>query len=662
VHVPHQPSRHAKAARIGRFALPGALTVYLGFSGGGFFAGEPAKVAVLLAVLLVLRTTLAERPSEGFGRLLLVAGAALGLFAVWCLLSALWSDAPARAMIEFDRALMYWLALVLFASVASRADDVDWTVRGVAVGMWVVCGAGLISRTLPEVWPIEPNIVNERLSYPLTYWNAMGVIAALSIIFAVHLTCSEREPAPVRVIAAGVLPALLATLMFTFSRGGIAVGVIGVVAYLILARPRGAVGGLLAVVPTSVIAAIVALDADLLAMDDPTTRAAVDQGETVALTVGACMLVAVLVRAAALLVDRRLSRLSIGPAARRMGGGLAVTVAVGAVLVALVGFDGAGYLDRQLERFTEGTTSTETGAQRGRLTDPSNNGRLDHWEVALSAFEAEPVLGTGAGTYANEWLRQREIPMDVEDAHSLYLETLGELGLPGLLLLAAAILAILAAFASGLRSERRHVHAALLAAGLAWAAHAGIDWDWEMAAVTLWFFALGGACLARSPVREPQSPPRRIVRVAVSVALLALAVTPALIAASQSALNNSVAGLKAGDCDRAIDSALQSVSASSVRAEPYLVLSLCDSRLDAQELAVRTARRAIRLDPDNWRTHYTLALAQANAGTDPRPAMRTALALNPLGSIPREAGRRLLTTKDPQKWRRRARMTRLPIE
>src|SRR5918992_1500077 len=88
-------------------SLPGLLTLYLSFNGGGFFAGEPARVAVLLAVLLVLRVTLGERPQEGLSRSLFVAAASLGLFAAWCLTSVFWSSAPGRAIVEFDRALMY---------------------------------------------------------------------------------------------------------------------------------------------------------------------------------------------------------------------------------------------------------------------------------------------------------------------------------------------------------------------------------------------------------------------------------------------------------------------------------------------------------------------------------------------------------------------------
>ena len=44
-------------------------------------------------------------------------------FGRWTLASATWSDAPARALSEFDRTLLYGLVLVLTGSVAARVGD-----------------------------------------------------------------------------------------------------------------------------------------------------------------------------------------------------------------------------------------------------------------------------------------------------------------------------------------------------------------------------------------------------------------------------------------------------------------------------------------------------------------------------------------------------------
>src|SRR5207302_9775136 len=76
-----------------------------------------------------------------------------------------------------------------------------------------------------------------------------------------------------------------------------------------------------------------------------------------------------------------------------------------------------------------------------RLFSLSSNGRVDLWKAALSDWRAHPVVGSGAGTYQREWLARRTTAQQVVNAHSLYLETLAELGPLGLLLLLVALLA-----------------------------------------------------------------------------------------------------------------------------------------------------------------------------------------------------------------------------
>ena len=77
-----------------------------------------------------------------------------------------------------------------------------------------------------------------------------------------------------------------------------------------------------------------------------------------------------------------------------------------AVGIAWLALDLGDRLDRQYDGFVSGTTIPSSGDERLRLTDPGNNGRLDNWRVALDAFEKEPLLGTGAGTYGITWAQR----------------------------------------------------------------------------------------------------------------------------------------------------------------------------------------------------------------------------------------------------------------
>jgi O-antigen ligase len=141
--------------------------------------------------------------------------------------------------------------------------------------------------------------------------------------------------------------------------------------------------------------------------------------------------------------------------------------------------------------------------------------RGDYWRVAWHVIVRHPLAGTGAGTFDRAWIEFGDlVRWEVTlDAHSLYLETLAELGLVGLLVLLAALLAPLAA---GIRADA----AAAVGGATAFLVHAGLDWDWEMPAVTV----AGLVCLAACvPPRAEVGKPARAAALAIAVALAALA-------------------------------------------------------------------------------------------------------------------------------------------
>jgi hypothetical protein len=173
------------------------------------------------------------------------------------------------------------------------------------------------------------------------------------------------------------------------------------------------------------------------------------------------------------------------------------------------------------------------------------------------------------------------------------------------------------------------LYAALFGTSLAWAAHAGVDWDWEMPAVTAGVFALGGAALATHERELMPSFATQGVRIAASLVLLVSAVVPGLVLASQRSLNDSLDALRAGRCGEAIDRASDSISTLEIRPEPYEVVGLCQIRAALPAFAVQAFKHASDRDPDNWRYRYELATAQGNAGIDPRPELLAAQRLNP---------------------------------
>jgi O-antigen ligase len=130
-------------------------------------------------------------------------------------------------------------------------------------------------------------------------------------------------------------------------------------------------------------------------------------------------------------------------------------------------------------------------AERSLLTQLFGENRPRYWHVAWREFTENRFLGSGAGTFDEFWLDWRTVDSYARDAHNLYLETLAELGIPGLLLLVSALLPPLLV----LRRGRDPVRATAAAGYVAYLIHTGVDWDWELPATTIAGLLCGAALL-----------------------------------------------------------------------------------------------------------------------------------------------------------------------
>ena len=338
-----------------QLALPAALTLALAFLAGGFFAGTVGLTAGLLCLLLVARLTLAERPFAGWSASLAVTAGVLALFCAWTLGSVAWSDAPARALVEFDRALLYVLVLAFMGLHARAPGHLAALLRWIGLAIALTAAIALATRLLPAIFPTRAGGVNtDRLAFPLTYWNALGIFCGLGAILLTHLTASEREPVAVRIAAAAGLPIVTVALYFTFSRGGIAATIVGVVLYLVLAHPRGLVGALPAVGLPVAFALHRAYGSELLAREFYAGPDAREQGRALAVVVIGCVVAAAVLRMLALRADRRMLEISISPRTHgRLFGAAGIAVLV-ALAGATVAFDLPGRIDEQREAFVRG--------------------------------------------------------------------------------------------------------------------------------------------------------------------------------------------------------------------------------------------------------------------------------------------------------------------
>jgi hypothetical protein len=475
-------STRARLDAVSRRVAQAAVLVgptAIAFDAGGYFDGARAVGAVVAWSLVALAALTWSRPPLPAGWPGIAAVGGLAGLTAWVAVAADWAPLGGAAQDDLIRDLLYLPALLLAATAWRAREELRAVEPVLAAGTLVVIGYGLLGRLVPDLVEQTPSLgAGGRLEQPLTYWNAMGALAALGAVLCARLSGDpERRPA-LRAAAAGATAPLGLGIYLSFSRGALAAAAVGVVLLAVLAPTRAQLGALAIALGAGLLAALAA--APFAAVESLAGSAETRRAEGLAVT----GLLALIVTAAALAQGRanRSTREAepVDWIARRRAlvGAAAIALAIGLSLVAAA-------IDRQPAP-PERATAT-------RLGDVSSN-RYRYWDVALDAAASEPLRGVGPGGFAAEWAREREIDESAKDAHSLYLETLGELGLVGLLLLGAMFAGVGVAATQALRADP------VLATGpaavaAAWAAHAGLDWDWEMPALALVAIALAGTLL-----------------------------------------------------------------------------------------------------------------------------------------------------------------------
>ena len=251
--------------------------------------------------------------------------------------------------------------------------------------------------------------------------------------------------------------------------------------------------------------------------------------------------------------------------------------------------------------------------------------RERYWPVALDAARDHPAVGAGAGTFWQLWLEERDVGLDARDAHGLYVETLGELGVVGLALL---LVALAAPPVAAQRGPRRPLLAGAYGAFLV---HAGIDWDWELAGVAAVGVLTGCALLldARRDGEERHVQPRLVALWAAGAAVLFLAA--ALTFTGATMLDRATAAEGDGRTVDALRSAERAASLQPWASEPWLVVARTRRAAGGRGDPAAAAREGLERDTHDWR--LWLELAQSATGTERERALERARSLNPLGGF-----------------------------
>ncbi|MGH2866708.1 MAG: O-antigen ligase family protein [Solirubrobacteraceae bacterium] len=449
----------------------------LAFFNGGYF--DEARAWAGFGVWLLVVAGVALRPgSVPRSRNALIALSGLGLLASWTLLSMTWAPLAGNAY-HAGQIVVLYLGTVLAAVVLfSGASPLALIEPLLAAGALVVTGYGVSARLLPGVLHFARSVSAQgRLEQPLSYWNAMGELAAIGLVLCARLAGDSGRPARLRAAATAGSALLGMGLYVSFSRGALFACAAGLITVVTASGRREQLRAALLCVAVAVGAAAVCAPFGGVTSLAGSLATRESQG---AIAFVLLVIVALAAASAQLLLIRREQpgKLRLPRRAPQIA---LVMVAAGLALAIAVGSKESSAASRPLPG---GATRLET----------LQSNRYAYWDVALRAFGQQPLYGVGAGGWSVYWLRWRTVKEFAQDAHSLPLQVLAELGVVGL--------ALLAMFLAGVgRAASRGHRLTPLAIGpsagfVAYLAHAPLDWDWQMPAVTMTAMIMAGALLA----------------------------------------------------------------------------------------------------------------------------------------------------------------------
>ena len=603
----------------------------LAASSGGYYAGTCAWAALALVWFAVVALLLRSEASIGAHAVVFLGG--LALFVGWSALSLLWTTSVTLTAFDVQKVLVY-LGVVLAALLVAGRRTVPALLGGVLAADVAVCGYALATRLFPERLGTFDSLAGYRLETPVGYWNALGLFAVLGLLLAAGLALRADRPW-LRALAAAPLPLLAATCFFTFSRGAWLALALGILAACALdPRRLQLVAGLLALAPWPAITMVLADRSHALTTAGALVADASREGQHLAFWIVALGVVSALVAFAFGVVEGRV----LVPRTLRaaFAGVLVLAVAGGAAAVWNRWGSPATLARRAYDSFLA-PPKAEHGNLAGRLLDLSSNGRVDLWHAAWREFAHRPIAGTGAGTYQQWWYASRPYPSQVLDAHGVYQQTLGELGVVGLVLLVVALAAPLAA---AVTARRNPVVPVALGAYVAFLVHQAVDWDWELTGVSAAGLLCGVALVvsARPPKRRPGfALPLRIAALAATLALAGFAFVSVM---ANVPLDAAQAAAVRGDWAASAADARRASRWAPWSSEPLRLLGEAQLAQAQVATARTTFKRALAKDPGRWQLWVDLALA--SVGAEKRRALAAAERLNPRDASIRALARKRL--------------------
>lgn len=547
-------------ARVLAFLVAAGILLLYALRGGGSYdpvTFEEQGLAVWSVIAVGLALGFLPRAHLSRWAFLLIG--ALAAYAAWTALSLLWTESSELTFVEVARSLDY-LGLVALTLLILDRDTWRSAAAGLALAAFVVCVMAVGTRLAPAVFGVDHvdrALHSDRLSYPFGYWNAVAAWGAMCTALGVAWSAHDGVRAR-RTAALAMVPVAATMTYMTYSRAGLFGTGLAVVAAIAFSRNRF----------TAVIHALLAAAGSAVAILAVRGAPAIAHATG---TAGAGRVMVALLCGVALSGAAALLTAWVGIDRWRLPSRLRRPLALAGTVVVLVALALAAprLASHAWHSFTHPAATAASANPTARLSNLSS-ARYPVWKAALKEFSAHPAEGTGAGTFAFWWNEYGTSGESLRDTHNIWLQNMGELGVPGLLLIVAVAVSALAVAIRARQRARRAptagVAAAFLSVFIVYLLHASVDWMWESTAVSV--LALVGIAVVGTRLSGRRLRRRLRLAIPVRIALVAAAAGAALLQLpgilSTSDIRRSQAAARTGNGPAALV-----LARDAVRAEPW---------------------------------------------------------------------------------------------
>jgi hypothetical protein len=641
---------------------------------------------VLVSAVVISAGILWARRAPFYGATTLVLFAALAALTA---LSVTWSVVPNLAYIESGRTLAY---LATFAAAVAAVRMAPQAAPVVLKGVLLAAIAAVAYALASRIWPgtLAEDELSNRIGQPFQYWNAVGTTAALAIPAALWLGSRRTGSVIGRSLAYPAVGACVLAILLTQSRGALMAAGLGAIAWFAVVPLRlrsltvlmaGAAGG------GAVAAWALSKDAFSKSLQPLAAKESV-AGDFGLLVVLMCLVLLL----AGLAVNLGLGRLAPPMRLRRRVGIAALVVACA---IPLLAFTSVAFSDRGLggtidDRLDELTSETETAPTEGasRITAASST-RGKYWREAGRVFADRPAVGLGAGNFATARLRHRKDDTVSRHAHGFVAQTLADLGIVGIVLTTALLLAWLVAAlrTTGLHPRRwpfrrddgaplprrdwdgeRTAVVALALVAVVFGLQSAIDWTWFVPGPTAMALVAAGFVAGRGPVPavggagpapvapvtpdgrtaelpslrwRPPRPENGRIAAAGAVGLAAIIMAWAIWQpeASDRATGQALELIDARDYDAAIAKTEDARDADPLTPQPLFVRAAAETSAGRETAARSTLEDAVLKfpgDPQSWLHLARFQLATLDRPQDTLETVKGVLYLDPFSREGRE--------------------------